>query len=498
MPFQVVYNKTFECCVEKALRSSEDLIHVHHFYNSTQNCRQHLSTDIDGEDYLSLVLKFYMEEFQKNTTADDCYTATPSCGGKTKDWYNAYIVFWIIALIIGLVGNVLVCVTFCQSAVLRRSVTNYFVTSLALSDLLAVIFIIPVKIHFALNNHDFCAPLEVCKMYFTTDVTFFVASITNLFAITIDRYLAITRPYDYKEILTPARSKIIIVLIWISSAIWGIMINYNSETGNFDNIIINENKCFPKHRKMYYITQYSVVFFLPSLIMLVVYAKILRIALSHAKTMDSRRVTHGSDRNNNRSQQAKFFTNRKLELRATKVVLVVYGTFIVCWLPVILVTLGHLLKVTESTSLVIYTIFGEMLPVINSILNPFIYGILHRDFKHGIKRMLGILYLEHQLKSKNHRKSYLDMSSLSRRTCSINSPRSHIEILSPVTEYPDVVLNTTQESIVLDVNDGALHLDVPNNCLLKKTSLTDSEFTASSHNSDENNPLIKSIISNNN
>merc|ERR1712007_187920 len=85
---------------------------------------------------------------------------------------------------------------------------------------------------------------------------------------------------------------------------------------------------------------------------------------------------------------ANYFLNHKLELRATKVVFVVYGTFLTCWLPLVFINTFHDLLSVKGFSPVVYSLVSEVLPIFNSLLNPFIYGILHRDFKRSLKRIM--------------------------------------------------------------------------------------------------------------
>jgi len=43
------------------------------------------------------------------------------------------------------------------------------------------------------------------------------ASIYNLVAISIDRYIAISRPVRYASLMSPSRAKLLIIAVWILS-----------------------------------------------------------------------------------------------------------------------------------------------------------------------------------------------------------------------------------------------------------------------------------------
>lgn len=392
------YTEQFGCCLERALQSVERLESKYHLYNTTKECDAYLDPPLrNGTLFIHAVINFYMDEMENKTVCEE----EDLCRQGTQKWYMAYVTFWTLALIIGIIGNILVCVAFLQSAVLRKTITNYFVTSLAISDLLVVIFIIPLKIHTALHNQEFCAPLIFCQTFYTSDVTFFAASITNLFIISIDRYIAIVRPYDYRDFLTPRRAKTGIILIWVYSAIWGLLVHFNPETNGFDAIFVKNLTC-DANNQLFYRIQYVMVFYIPSFFMCFIYIKIMRISRTHARHIDARRnslVGIGARRAEVCTffPNANYFINHKLELRATKVVFVVYGTFLMCWLPLVFMSTFHYLTQAKVASTVVYSIVAEILPVTNSLLNPFIYGILHRDFKRSLRRMMSNLMLEYQM-----------------------------------------------------------------------------------------------------
>lgn len=50
-----------------------------------------------------------------------------------------------------------------------------------------------------------------------TDVWISTASILNLCAISVDRYVAVTRPVKYRSIMTPRRAKTIVAFVWVIS-----------------------------------------------------------------------------------------------------------------------------------------------------------------------------------------------------------------------------------------------------------------------------------------
>ncbi|XP_032295007.1 octopamine receptor Oamb isoform X2 [Drosophila virilis] len=123
------------------------------------------------------------------------------------------ILEFINVLVIG--GNCLViAAVFCSNKL--RSVTNFFIVNLAVADLLVGLAVLP-----------FSATWEVfkvwifgdvwCRIWLAVDVWMCTASILNLCAISLDRYVAVTRPVTYPSIMSTKKAKSLIAGIWVLS-----------------------------------------------------------------------------------------------------------------------------------------------------------------------------------------------------------------------------------------------------------------------------------------
>lgn len=56
-----------------------------------------------------------------------------------------------------------------------------------------------------------------CNMWLALDVWMCTASILNLCVISLDRYVAVTRPITYPSIMSPSRAKLLIAGLWVLS-----------------------------------------------------------------------------------------------------------------------------------------------------------------------------------------------------------------------------------------------------------------------------------------
>ena len=116
-----------------------------------------------------------------------------------------------------ILGNGLV-ITAVYTSQKLRSVTNMFIVSLAVADLMLGIMVLPYS---SANEVLRYWPFgEVwCSAWLAIDVWVSTASILNLCAISLDRYLAITQPFRYPRLMSPTRGKLLVTSVWIVSFI---------------------------------------------------------------------------------------------------------------------------------------------------------------------------------------------------------------------------------------------------------------------------------------
>uniref|UniRef100_A0A1B0CRD4 Putative g-protein coupled receptor no9 amyelois transitella n=1 Tax=Lutzomyia longipalpis TaxID=7200 RepID=A0A1B0CRD4_LUTLO len=114
-----------------------------------------------------------------------------------------------------IVGNCLViAAVFCSHKL--RSVTNFFIVSLAVADLLVGLAVLPFSATWEVFKVWIFGDLW-CRIWLAVDVWMCTASILNLCAISLDRYVAVTRPVSYPSIMSTTKAKSLIAGIWVLS-----------------------------------------------------------------------------------------------------------------------------------------------------------------------------------------------------------------------------------------------------------------------------------------
>ena len=126
-------------------------------------------------------------------------------------------IFWIVngftALII-LAGNSLTCVIFLSIKQFRQQHMNIFLVSLAVSDILMAVMVVPGYAAFCAVGCSYLSS-DTCWILARTKDIVFSSTLFSLLAITYDRYLAVLCPLQYCSKMTRRKVTCIIVAIWI-------------------------------------------------------------------------------------------------------------------------------------------------------------------------------------------------------------------------------------------------------------------------------------------
>ena len=79
------------------------------------------------------------------------------------------------------------------------------------------------------------------------------------------------------------------------------------------------------------------------------------------------------------------------EIKATKTVAIVYLAFCLCWLPsaiFIIITFfddGYFMTLPKNTARAIWFTFVDILPMVNTMVNPIIYSFSNTQFRNAVQ-----------------------------------------------------------------------------------------------------------------
>ncbi|XP_013418270.1 5-hydroxytryptamine receptor 1B [Lingula anatina] len=100
-----------------------------------------------------------------------------------------------------------------------QTVSNMFIVSLAVSDLIVGAIVMPISATYILTE-DWYMGEYVCKTWLAIDYTASTASIFNIFILSLDRYWSVTTPLKYLRKRTKKRASIMICTAWGLSMFW--------------------------------------------------------------------------------------------------------------------------------------------------------------------------------------------------------------------------------------------------------------------------------------
>ncbi|XP_033015472.1 alpha-1D adrenergic receptor-like [Lacerta agilis] len=261
-------------------------------------------------------------------------------------------VFLALFILSAIVGNILVILSVACNRQLQ-TVTNYFIINLAIADLLLSTTVLP-----------FSATLEVldlwifgrifCDIWAAVDVLCCTASIMSLCIISVDRYIGVKYSLKYPTIMTEKKAVIILVVVWLSSMVISIgpLLGWKEEPPE------NDETCSITMEPGYAIFSSLFSFYLPLMVILVMYFNIYVVARRTTKSLEAgvkrergksmevvlrihcRSVLEDSLAASTKGKGHTFRSSLSVRLlkfsrekKAAKTLAIVVGVFILCWLP---------------------------------------------------------------------------------------------------------------------------------------------------------------------
>lgn len=311
--------------------------------------------------------------------------------------------FLAIVMFSSIFGNVLILLALYTNHRLR-DIPSAFIANLACADLLLAVIGMPFTLTSSITYH-WIFGLHWCRINGMANSVFCIASMLSLAAVSVDRYIAIIKPLNYKLIMTRRTVTIMLLYVWGQSLFCGLLPVMGWSRYTF---ITNESICTADwgYDIPYTMFIFGTCFFIPLLVMIYSYFYILRTAREHSKRIAEPRVGHLSDlplhtavvvpapQMQQRQEQIQMKKQEqkmkelkyKRDAKAAKTLLIVVGTFLFCWLPHFIGMTCLLFPSCQWPDAFFAT--TTWLAMMNSGCNPIIYGVLNRRFRESFKRIM--------------------------------------------------------------------------------------------------------------
>lgn len=292
-------------------------------------------------------------------------------------------ILYSVITLMSLVGNSLVIATFIFDKHMR-SVTNVFILSLAVSDLMVTLTLVPFNLGLVFSYY-WIFGRSACKMvpFF---MTFSVSSSSlTLCAIALDRYIAIVHPHKLKFLQNPKPAGIFLAVIWILSALCSVpnVIFYDLKkielkcdiSGSEEKYACVWPKSKYKQPLQLWVTL-IVLFITPLILMSFVYCRI-GYQLWIRKPVGNKRNT--SD-------------NTMMKKKVIKMLVIVMLAFVLCWSPIMI--LNTVLEIGRNSAHVSVEVIAYMknyfqcLSLVSCCINPVIYTFMNKKFRDTFAKYL--------------------------------------------------------------------------------------------------------------
>ncbi|KAM9797509.1 neuromedin-U receptor 1 [Syngnathus typhle] len=120
---------------------------------------------------------------------------------------------YLIIFLVGVFGNVLTCTVIARNKVMWTP-TNYYLFSLAVSDLLVLLLGMPLELYDLWQNYPFLFGKGGCYFKIFLFETVCLASILNVTALSVERYIAVVHPLRAKYVVTRTHARRVILTVW--------------------------------------------------------------------------------------------------------------------------------------------------------------------------------------------------------------------------------------------------------------------------------------------
>ena len=267
----------------------------------------------------------------------------------------------ILLSILGTLGNLLVLVVIFFNIRLA-SVSNLLLGNLGAIDLVCTAYLVPGAVYKIFGVQiGLCYVPETFLTVQRSIVQFVVAaSVSNLFFIAVDRYLAISFPFKYASMLTKRRAISCIILSWIVAALISFTFQYF---------------------KFFYVQ--SIYCTLLILLTIALYIYIFVFAIRKERQIAALQVAN-----------IKRGTNFLHERKSTKTMVIILGVFLAAWVPALVF---YSTVSTADPRYVMYQGWINTIYFVNASLNPFIYCVRSSNFRKKAKQLMKVAMIRFSL-----------------------------------------------------------------------------------------------------
>ncbi|XP_053612656.1 neuropeptides capa receptor-like [Plodia interpunctella] len=271
-----------------------------------------------------------------------------------------------ICMVLSIVGNVCTCAVIIRDRSMRTP-TNCYLFNLAVTDLL-MCFFVPIEIYIIWIPDYYPLGEEGCRIHFIMWDSLSNCSVLTISALTVERYLVVSKPFLRQKLALKSRVYKIVAIIWVISFAFCIPDIFFIDLSERKKSIF----CYiniPSPIRILFMIELVVFFLMPLTLILMLY---LYMAIK-LKSTNLRRSPF--DGNQNRH-------------KAVKMLAAVAASFFFCWFPycILRIMFSHPgFKYEDSYSVWRILNFLCYNGYVSTAINPILYSLMSRKFRQAFK-----------------------------------------------------------------------------------------------------------------
>lgn len=280
----------------------------------------------------------------------------------------AYMAAELVIAFLSAGGNALVCAAVVLNRKLR-TVTNYFLVSLAVADICVGAIAIPCAIltDVGLPRNN----LYLCLLMLSVLIMFTQSSIFSLLAVAVERYVAIFMPFRYQVLMTSRNAVLVILATWLLAFLIGLV------------PLMGWHKTPPESGYCFFVLVVDMTYMVyfnffacvltPLVIMFLIYAQIFVMVKRQVRRI-------ASEQSNRGERQARAAASMRREMKTATSLFLVLFLFTICWIPLHIINCFLLLCPHCPVPLELL-LTAIILSHANSAVNPFLYAYTMTTFR---------------------------------------------------------------------------------------------------------------------
>ncbi|XP_066997330.1 protein trapped in endoderm-1 isoform X2 [Anabrus simplex] len=282
--------------------------------------------------------------------------------------------------VVGAIGNLVTALALLRCSKLRQHTTTAFVISLCVSDLLFCSINLPLTASRYINEAWVLSP-TTCKLFPFFFYGNVAASLLSMVGITLNRYMLISCHTLYNKLYTPCYICLMLLFAWGFSfsmmvpplvEAWG---RLGLDPPTFSCTILKKDGSSPK--KLLFVLG----FFLPCVVIIISYSCIYwKVRKSRQKLQAHSPVIPKQVSITPSTAQ---FLPRREDIRLTRLMLIIFCCFLLCFLPLMLVNV-----IDDEISFPTIHVLASVLAWASSVVNPFIYAGSNRQYRAAYRNLL--------------------------------------------------------------------------------------------------------------